>query len=468
MDAPVRVHERLVFALKADRAGQTAQARAAAASHALDTAVDEGQTPQAHLEEDQAAQVAVVFVGHTPIVTLGVEDVPEGESLHAYATAIAGRAEEAVRAEETRSDIASIVFSVSLLVFSALLVLLLFRQVGEYAARARQWVRDNPQRIPALRLRHIEVIGPAAVLGAVRIALGLVHLFAQIAIGYGWLLFALSLFAATRDYTANLTGFVLGPTWALLSRLGAALPILVVASVAALAIGVLVRFIALFFESVAEGNTKLHWLPKDLAGPTSVLARAAVIAAALVLAAPLTGADDGALSRLGVAILFAIGLATTPLAASVAAGIPIIFGRSMVKGDRVELRGSAGRVKDVDLLGITLEADGGGEIRVPHLLTLFNATRVTPAHAVAATNAAVALEIAIDSRAEQTKARAKILEVARGRATDAKVDLVAIDAGGAHYRLSARVHGDDDLAALVADALRAEGIALGRARAERP
>src|SRR5262249_51149006 len=160
--------------------------------------------------------------------------------------------------------------------------------------------------IPALRLRHLEVIRPNAVRGAVNIAMGLGHLFAQIAIGYTWLLFALSLFGATRGYTEKLTGFVLTPMWALLGRLGSALPVVVGARSAAGAVGVLVRFVALFFESVASKDTTVSWLPSELAAPTSVLARAGIVIVALVLAAPLlTGTDDGALSRVGVAVLIA-------------------------------------------------------------------------------------------------------------------------------------------------------------------
>src|SRR5205807_800920 len=136
--ATVRAHERVAFALKVARGGQTAADRASAASHALEAVIEEGEAPDTRVEE-----------------------------------------------------------------------------------------RDG---------------------SAVTIGLGLVHLFAQIAIGYGWLLIALSLFTATRGYTERLTGFVLTPLWALLGRLGSALPILVVAGIAALAASVLVRFVALFFE----------------------------------------------------------------------------------------------------------------------------------------------------------------------------------------------------------------------------
>ena len=101
---------------------------------------------------------------------------------------------------------------------------------------------------------------------------------------------------------------------------GAALPLFVVAAVAAVALGVAVRFVGLFFVGVARGETHLSWLPPDLAGPTSVLVRAGMVLVSIVLAAPLiTGNDDGTLSRAGVVALVALGMACTPVLACAAA-----------------------------------------------------------------------------------------------------------------------------------------------------
>jgi hypothetical protein len=462
-EAVVHIDDRAVFSLRVDRAGQSAAERASRAGHALESAVDAKEPPEGRVEESDG--VAVVFVGKTPIVTLGPEDAATGatgEPLHEYASSVAALAQEAVRAEETRSTIAASVFSVSLLVFSALLAFLLSRRVSDLGERARTWIRANPHRIPALRLRHIEVVRPHAVRGGVNIALGLARLFAQIAIGYGWLLVALSLFAATRGYTERLTGFVLAPLWALVGRVGSGLPVAVVAILSALAVGVLVRFIELFFESVAEGNTTLAWLPRDLAEPTSALARAGVVVAAVVLAAPLlTGTDDGALSRVGVAVLVAIGLASTPIVASVAAGIPIVFGRRLVVGEFVSIGPHAGRVQRVSLLSATLEATDGSELRVPHLMALVRATRVV------GSDAPVSFEVTVAPTEGQARIRERLLATAAPLTTRARVELVALDGDGARYRLTAcRIEGAADLGAAVADALRADNVALGRSRPE--
>ena len=235
---------------------------------------------------------------------------------------------------------------------------------------------------------------PVAVRGAVSIGLALAHRIAQFTIVYSWLIFALSRFEATRDYTDRLAGFVLVPLSALIGRLGSALPLFVVAAIAAVALGVAVRFVGLFFGGVARGETHVAWLPRDLAGPTSVLVRAGMVLASIVLAAPLiTGTDDGALSRAGVVALVALGLACTPVLACAAAGVPAVYGRHLRPGDFVEAGGRAGIVRDVTLLELVLEDAVGCEVRVPQLLGLWHPTRVLGSAPLAS------IEIVVDAAA---------------------------------------------------------------------
>ncbi len=457
----VRLHEHVVFALHVSRVDQSAQDRARAASRALESVVDDPEKRTAHVEETSSS--AVIFVGKTPIVALGDADaVAAGGdvTVHVYAASVASKIDDALRAERTRSAIAEHVFSLSLLVFSALLALLLFRRVGDLSGRARMWVRAHPDRIPALKLGTIEVVRPVAVRGAVSVGLALAHRLAQFTIVYSWLIFALSRFEATRDYTDRLAGFVLVPLSALIGRLGSALPLFVVAAIAALALGVAVRFVGLFFGGVARGETHLAWLPRDLSGPTSVLVRSGIVLASIVLAAPLiTGTDDGALSRAGVVALVALGLACTPVLACAAAGVPAVFGRRLRPGDFVETGGRAGIVRDVTLLEIVLEDALGCEVRVPQLLGLWNPTRVLGSAPLAS------IEIIVDANERPAKVEEALVGAAVATCDRARVDLVSLDADGACWRICAVPKYGKGVAALadaIAAAIADRGIALGR------
>jgi hypothetical protein len=463
-EAAVRLHDRNVFTIGAALGGQSAEARARAASQTLERLVEERELPDVHTEEH--AERFVVFGGTTPIVQLSADDaIAEGdESLSVHAASVAAKVREALQSERQRKAIAETVFSVSLFAFSALIAILLLGKVRELAGKLQTWMADHPDRLPSLRFHGIELVRPAAIRGGLSVALSGGRILSQLGIAYGWLLFASSLFESTRTYTERLTGFVLTPLSALIGRVGSALPLLVILAAAILVTVLVVRFVGLFFGSIGRGETTLGGLPRDLAVPTGALVRFGIVVVALLVAAPLiTGNDDGALARAGVATLVALGFASAPVLASIVAGIPAIYGRRVRIGDHMEIGNRVGRVVAVTLLEVRLEDDLGCQIRVPHLTSLFSPTRVLGHSPL------VAIDVVADPLAAQGHVRSILLAEARRFGNSVKVELVRLDADGAHYRVSAPAsRADDDLATALAAALAREEVALGRSSTLRP
>ena len=459
----IRVHEKMVVVLRVARAGRTAQERARTANTALEALIAQSESDLGETRFEEAQGTAVVFVGKTPIVTLGEEDVEaSGESsLNVLAAQVTTRLGQAISTERKRSAIATTVFSLSLLVFSALLAFLFLNRLSEGAARLRTSIGDNPEKVTALRLGKVEFISAGAARGALSIGLALGHRFIQVAIAYGWLIFALSLFDATRGYTERLTGMVVKPLYGLAARIGGALPIVVVALIAVVAVTVLVRFVGLFFDSISRGDTRVTWLSRDLARPTSTLARVGIVVVALVLASPLiTGETDGVISRVGLVALLAVALAATPLVASSIVGMTVVFGRRMKRGDDVEVGGRKGKVLDVTLLDVRIEDDALAEVSVPHLLGLVHPTRVHR-HARLAT-----LDIVVDPAAPQDDVERVLFAAARAHSSRGRVELLYLDGAGAHWRVtSASMRHDVSLAKVVQSALAKLGVGLGHGRA---
>lgn len=454
----IRVHDKPVYVLRVSRAGVTAAERARTANAALEALLAQtDDIGEARFEETQGS--AVVFVGKTPIVTLGQEDVDAaGEaSLVVLAAQVTSRLAQAVSAERKRGAIATTVFSFSLLVFSALLAFLLFNRVSEVATRLRTSVVENPDKVAGIKLGKIDLISAAAARGGLTIALTFGYRLIQIAIGYGWLIFALSLFDATRGYTAKLTGMVWTPLYGLAARVGTALPLVVVAAIAVIALTVLVRFVGLFFDSIARGDTRVAWLPRDLARPTGALARFGLVVVALVIATPLlTGEADSVVSRVGLVALLAIALASTPLLASAVVGVLVVFGRRLKKGEIVDMAGRHGRITDITLFDVRLEDDELSEISIPHLLGLVNVTRVHR-HAALAT-----MDVVVDASAPQDEVERVLFEAARAMSSRGKVELLHLDAAGAHWRVtSAPIRHDVTLASKVQRALASIDVGLG-------
>lgn len=457
-DAFVRIHDKKVFEVRAPRGGQSAAERARAATRLLEAAVDDGEDPEIRVEE--RGEAATVYVGKSPVLEIGTDDaVAAGAgSVKVYADEVAAKVRDGALGERKRKAAAGTVFSVSLLVFSGLMALLLVRKLDELLDRARTYVTDHPEKTPRLRLLGIEVLSPAALSSGLTLSLGAARVLAQVGVGYGWLLFGLSLFESTRAYTASLSRAVVGPLGGLASRLATAVPLIVVGAVCVFALALTLRFIDLFFRGIARGDTHLSWVPRDVAGPTSIVVRGVIVVTALVVGVPLvTGNADGALARSGMVVLAALGFAATPLLATIAVGATIVFGRRLREGDRVEVGGRRGRVESTSLLETRLTSDDGAEVRVPHLLTLVHPTRV------AGPRPRVEAVITTDSARDLDEIRGALDAAAGTLGEEVRIELSAIDRDGARWTVSMRPHQPGKpLLPVLAAALAREGIPLGR------
>jgi hypothetical protein len=373
----VTLHEGAVFRLYRGDGARTLVQRAQRASRALAEAAETSEPEQVGV--NPSGDHVTIIVGATPIVELSAEDaeLAGDSSAMVHAASVAARVRAALIREHERSRIANTVFSASLVVFFGLITLYLMRKLHDYANRSRHFLVVETQRVPALRLQRLEVLGPAAVRSVLLLLVSLGHGLGLFGLGYAWLVLSLSLFGGTQPYVERLTGIVLSPLSGLVARIATELPLFVVLSIAGALVAVIVRIVELFFASVARGETRLSWLEPEIAQATSTLVRVGLVIFALVFAGPvITGAPDGALSRTGVIVLFALALASTPLLASIVAGVALAFARALKPGDRVEYGGRIGTVQDIGLVVLTLEHEDGGTIRVPHALSLFHPTRI--------------------------------------------------------------------------------------------
>jgi small-conductance mechanosensitive channel len=463
--SPVRVGEAVAFTLAAEAQGKSAKERAERASTAIAGVLERPEPGEVHVE--QTPHGAVLLVGPTPIVELTAADasLAGDASFDAYVNDRASALVRSLSSERKRSRIAETVFSCSLVVFFALIAFYLIKRVGKLAERARLWLDEHGDKNLAVSVKSIELVRPAVVKSSAVIALGLAQWVGQFGIFYAWLVVVLSLFETTRGYTERLTGFVISPLSLLLGRTLAALPLLVVAGVAALAVLVLVRFTGLFLASVARRETHLTWLPPDLAGPTSVLSRIAIVVAALVFAAPVvTGSSDDSLGRTGTVVLWALGIAATPLLATGLFGAAVLFDRRLGVGDHVRVRGELGRVIGINLLELRLLSPEGSEWRVPHLLLL-----LSPLERLGPTP-----RVSIDLIVPRARPTARVLEalLAAGNrmGKNARAEILEVQAEQLRYRLTATLTSLAERSALFCAALealdeleRSEGSAASKA-----
>jgi small-conductance mechanosensitive channel len=447
----VRLREQRVLTLKAARGGEAPEARARRASDALARAFEE--SPDAAARVVVQGETAAIQVGRVTVLELGTEDVlAEGAvGLEALANSHASRLDRALAGERRRASIASWVFDLSMLVFSGLIAFLLLAKLGDLDRRVAAWLRARPTHVPALRLHGVELVSGDALGRAMAVAVRIGRYLLALTVAYGWIVFALSLFPATRGAGLRLGRVVLTPAASILARIGGALPVAVGAVAAGALLWLLLRAVRLFFGSVGRGETHVSWIPADLAVPMGGIVRVGLVVLAAVFAAPvLTGTDQGTLAHVGTAALAAVALAAVPALANVAAGLPRLLRRTYRPGEAAEVGRARGVVRSVDLLHVELEGEDGGRILVPHLAGL-----VAPARLCAGPRPA---RFELTVAPEQDLARvADVVRRAGGPRTTA--ELLRLDAGGALFRVAGP---GLDLAAKVSSALRAEGIPLGR------
>lgn len=458
----MRLGEATVFSIRVPGGGKAVSERARLAAKALALAAEE---PHADMRVVRQGDVALVYAGQTLIVQLfeadarAAGDIP----LDVLAANVAAESQQALESERRRSRVQNNVYSLSLVVFFALIAFYVARKLGEVAHRARDWLDENGDRVLAIRVKGIEIMTPAVLKSTALVALGLAQWLGQIGIFVAWLVAVLSRFESTRGYTTQLTDFLVSPFSQLMGRLATALPLLVVASIAALLVFVLVRFMGLFFAGVSRRETSLHWLPADLAAPASVVLRIAIVILALIFAAPVvTGDGDGALGRAGGIALIALGLASVPLLASGLVGSVVLFGRRLRVGEHLEFEGRIGRIAAINLLELRLETSDRAELRVPHLLLLSRSLRGLGARP----RLSVEISVAAETSPSQV---VPLLDQAAGRAgRDVSVELVGADQDGVVYRVSAAcdsLEARSLLLASVLEGLSRAGVSLGRASA---
>lgn len=380
---PARVYigQTTVFNFRAPRAGRSPSQRAADANRLLREIVAQGQG--ADIQVETLGSVAAIYINKRPIVQLTERDAAlEGDSsTDIYANRIAAQMDDALHREWRRTAVAGTIFDVSLGVLFTLLALILWRRAWRLSDRASQWLKTHPNHLPPLQLRSAELLNRATVHSLLTIGAVISRWIILFGIFYAWLIAIFSLFGQSRGLTDQLTTALLSPVATLSSRVGAALPSLLIALLALLPLLLVLRVARIFFEDVASGAVSSRWLSKDLAVPAGRLAEFAIIIAALVLVAPvITGNLRGAAPQLGLLALLAVTLATVPLLAAVVVGGVTLFGRRLSIGDWVDFGGHTGRIANISLLDTTVRDREGVEIRVPHLARLWRPINIHGRH----------------------------------------------------------------------------------------
>lgn len=315
------------------------------------------------------------------MVELSEEDrkLSSHAALGPYADEIAGRIRHSLNEEHRRRKIAKHVLGVSTVAFLGLLAWFAMGVAGRVARRAERRLERNLASIGAVRIHGVELLPATATREGARLSVVGALWLVRIGLAYSWTLLALSLFGPTRAYASLATGYLFTPALELLGRLAERIPMVIALALALFVVFLIVRFVMLYCGAVERSEIENRWLRPETARTTGTLLAVCVCLAALLFVTPLlAGTSDGALTRIGLLGVGTIALAGIPVIGSCLLGIRIIYGRAWSFEDLIEYGGEKGHVVRMDLFDATLKREDGAIVRVPHLMSLWQPTRIYP------------------------------------------------------------------------------------------
>ena len=390
--AELRVHDRVAYVFTAPDGAHPAADRAVGASKNFQAAVDEAVAGPLTIEV--VGDRATVRVGDRPLFALVPADASaEGaRDLTELATSLQPRLASFLTQERRRARLQRGVLGASLVVFFALLTFFLLRWIRRRCLGWEERISAGetvfPERLAWLRGG---TVGPGKLVSSVRarglLLLGVMvaRLLAQALVIYLFLLGSLSVFDGTEGWRAALNAGVAAPFVGLAHRLGKAAPEALLFLIVVAVIRGGLRVSALGFDQLTKGQLHVPGVAPEKAVSYRLLARVALVVGTLILVpALLAGDESGLFPRVGLLALAGIGLSLVPLGATVATGLFTLLGGLCQPGDwvRVTLAGGrevVGEVTSVDFFHLRLVPREGGEIRVPHLATLWHpVTRLQP------------------------------------------------------------------------------------------
>jgi small-conductance mechanosensitive channel len=259
-----------------------------------------------------------------------------------------------------RHTVSTVVAAVGLLLFWFLgirIVRFLLRTMERrYKHRIREVGIQSLKLLPAERMW-------ISLIGILRFAAA----FAGIAASYATLDYILSLFPWTREFSENLSGFVLNPLRTMGSKFADSIPNLIFLLILGIIVYYLLKFIRLIFSSIENETITIGGFDSTWAKPTYRLVRVFVIAFALVVAFPyIPGSNTQAFKGVSLFIGLVFSLGSTSLIGNLISGYSLTYRRAFKPGDRVKIGDHIGDVQESRLLVTYLHTIKNEVIAVPN------------------------------------------------------------------------------------------------------
>lgn len=256
------------------------------------------------------------------------------------------------------------------LLATAVLVVLL--RLGRRAfARLDAMLVARRSRVPALRIKTLELLSREQLAGGIGAALRFSRTAVVVVLLYFYLPLVLSFFPWTAPYADRLLSYVLDPLVRVLRAFGAYLPNIVFIGVIVVVTRVALSGVRAVFNAVGRGTLVFSDFDREWADPTYKIVRFLIIAFVLVVLFPyLPGADSDAFKGVSIFLGILVSLGSSSAVANVVAGVVLTYTRAFSVGDRVRIADTQGDVIVKTLLVTRIRTNKNVDVTIPNAMVL--------------------------------------------------------------------------------------------------
>jgi small-conductance mechanosensitive channel len=375
--ATLALGSRAVFVFRAPLSGYTPQDRADAAERRLERALARSGPHQPTIRSiPEGTQVlldgALLFV-----VTPGDVNTLAGDTTELLAQESAAELAKALRDRREQRSPRYLAQSLAVCLLATGALVLALRLLGAVRRRIRRRLEVVlARRLEQIRLRNVRVLDVEHLIRFAGRASDLLAWALGLLAAYVWLAFVLSRIPLARTWGERLQGFLLDTVAAVAGSMAHAIPgLLVVALIVALA-----RLATLTLASVARrvesGELHLGWLDRDTAVPTRRLASVLIWLFALAMAYPyLPGSHTAAFQGVTVLAGLMVSIGASSIVGQGAAGLILMYTRSLRKGDYVCIGDVQGTVVEPGVFETRVRTGLGVDVAMPNSWILSNTIR---------------------------------------------------------------------------------------------
>lgn len=375
--ADFTVATRQVFVFRTALAGHLPQERLEAAQRRLERALQKNGPQRVTLR--QIAEGTQVLLDGAPVFLVTPADVNllAGDTPHDVALDSAERLQQALAARREANDPRALLAAAALCIGATVAYAFVLRGL----VMLRRAVKNRFERLLGRRLaqvsfRNVRLLDAQLYVRFLRQVTMAVVWALRLLATYIWITFLLREFAYTRSWGEWLKGYLLELAANMGQSAAAAIPgLLVVLVIVALA-RIVMLTAASVFKRVESGELQVGWLDQETAAPTRRLVNLVVGLFALAMAYPyLPGSHTAAFQGVTVLAGLMVSIGASSIVAQGAAGLILMYTRSLRKGEYVKVGDAEGTVMELGMFETRLRTGMGEEVLMPNAWVLGNTMR---------------------------------------------------------------------------------------------